>query len=429
MKLLTGFPISFGIDACGVVFAIITGIIFLSAGIYGIEYGRHDKRKISFWIPFVLSATVELCLCMAQNILTFYMCFEMLTLMSAALVWHERSREAIMASLKYLFFSLFGAYMALFGIFFFGGDARTLSFAPGGNVDAAYLSERGPMVLICTMLMILGFGVKAGSLPLHAWLPTAHPVAPTPASAVMSAVIVKAGVLGIVRTLYYVVGPGVIQGTWVQTAGIIIAVATIFAGSMLAYGEPVLKKRLAYSTVSQLSYITLGLYMMNPVSITGSLLHVYAHACIKAVLFMSAGAIIHYTGRKTIDECYGIGKAMPITIGCYTIASLGLVGIPPTGGFVSKWYLALGALGSNHPILGVVAAVVLLISALLTAGYLFPLSIRGFLPGDRCIETPPIKESPLMTVPLIVLTLASLIMGLCPGIFTDIFGRIATGLF
>ena len=185
---------------------------------------------------------------------------------------------------------------------------------------------------------------------------------------------------------------------------------------MLAYREPALKKRLAYSTVSQLSYILFGIAVMETQSITGSLLHVLAHGLIKAVLFLCAGAIIYTTGKTKVDELRGIGKEMPLTMWCYTIVSLGLIGIPPTGGFISKWYLAVGSFASSIPVFGWLGPLILLISALLTAGYLLPLTIQGFLPGADYDYTNLKKREPslFMTVPILIMTVLSVLIGLFP---------------
>ena len=212
-------------------------------------------------------------------------------------------------------------------------------------------------------------------------------MAPAPASAVLSAVIVKAGVLAIVRVVYYIYGVSFLRGTWVQTAFMVLSLTTVFMGSMLAYREPVLKKRLAYSTVSQLSYILFGLAVMDAGSVAGGLLHVLSHGFIKASLFLCAGAVIYMTGKTRVDQLKGIGKEMPFIMWCFTIASLGLIGIPPTGGFLSKWYLAEGALSSGICGFSWIGPVVLLISALLTAGYLLPVVIQAFfriLVMERC---------------------------------------------
>lgn len=202
-------------------------------------------------------------------------------------------------------------------------------------------------MLIVTFFMVLGFGVKAGMFPLHGWLPTAHPVAPAPASAVLSGIIVKCGVFGIIRVIYYLFGPDFVRGSWIQTIWMSIALFTVFMGSMLAYREKVFKKRLAYSTVSQISYILVGLAYMNMTAFTGAVLHMICHAFIKRRLFLCVGAIISQSGRTNVDEMRGIGKEMPVVMWCYTICSLALIGIPPTGGFISKWFLAMGALQSD----------------------------------------------------------------------------------
>lgn len=227
--------------------------------------------------------------------------------------------------------------------------------------------------------------------------------------------IVKAGVLALIRVTN-LFGTDFLRGTWMQTAWICLTLVTVLMGSLLAFREPVLKKRLAYSTVSQLSYILFGLATMQETAFEGSLLHVLAHGFVKAVLFLSAGAFIYCTGKTRVDELRGIGRKMPLTLWCFTIASLGLIGIPPTGGFVSKWYLALGSLKSGIPVLDVLGPVVLLVSALLTAGYLLPITVRGFFPGADYEANSQKKQEPSkwMTVPIVIITILSVLVGLFP---------------
>ena len=430
MNIMTNLPVAFHVDALGMLFATITLIIFICAGVYSFDYMKHSTHKISYQIFFFAAMLVEVLACFAANMVTFYLCFELLTICSMPLVIQERTHESIMAALKYLFFSMFGAYSALFGIFFLSRYADTLNFVPGGSVSAEVFSEHQTLLLWVAMALIIGFGVKAGMFPMHAWLPTAHPVAPAPASAVLSAVIVKAGVLGIMRSIFYVMGVSNIVGTWVQTAWMILSLITVFMGSMLAYREPVLKKRLAYSTVSQVSYILFGLSIADVTSMTGSLLHVLGHGFIKAVLFLVAGAIIHYTGATRVEDMRGIGKKMPVTMWCYLIASLGLIGIPPTGGFVSKWYLAIGALESKILVFSVLGPVILLISALLTAGYLLQLVTIGFFPGADFVVKEEEKKEPslFMTIPLMILTALSVFMGLLPNGLVDYIEQIVSTL-
>ncbi len=405
----------FHVDPLGRVFAAVITVVWLMAGIFSCEYMKHEKEEKRYFGFYVLVYGMLMALCFSGNLVTYYMFYEMMTLTTLPLIMHNKSREAIMAGLKYLFYSLCGAYLVLFGIYFLNRYAGTLDFTAGGSgLEAA--GGHSALMLAVVFLMILGFGVKAGMFPMHAWLPTAHPVAPAPASAVLSGLVVKMGVLGIVRVIFYVVGPEVIRGTWVQTAWLTLTLITVFMGSMLAYREKVMKKRLAYSTVSQISYILFGLALLNPEAMTGSLLHVVFHACIKSCLFLSAGAVIYKTGRTRVDELTGIGKEMPVTAWCYTFASLALVGIPPASGFISKWYLAGGSLESGIPVFSWLGPVILLVSALLTAGYLLPITIRGFLPGaDYDYEGLQKKEpSGVMVVPLLILAGLSVLLGLFP---------------
>lgn len=417
--LTRALPVCFRIDEVSVLFSSMTLIVYLGAGFFSFEYMKHESKEKRYYGFYLIVFGMLNALCFAGSLITFYLFFEMLTLTSMPLVLHNGSREAIMAGLKYLFYSLCGAYMALFGIYFIWKNSDTFVFTAGGVLHTT-AADSG-ILLIAAFVMLAGFGIKAGMFPMHAWLPAAHPVAPAPASAALSAVIVKAGVLAIIRIVYYIFGASFLRGTWVQTAWLVLTLTTVFMGSMLAYREPLLKKRLAYSTVSQLSYILFGLAMMNASSVTGGLLHVLAHGFIKAVLFLVAGAVIYTTGRTRVDELRGIGKEMPLTMWCYTIASLGLIGIPPTGGFISKWYLAVGSLSSGMPIFRWLGPIVLLVSALLTAGYLLPLTIQGFLPGADTDYTRLKKRepSPWMTVPIVIMTILSVLIGLFPGVIVD----------
>ena len=318
--------------------------------------------------------------------------------------------------------------MALFGLFFLNKYATTLNFTAGGTLNMELVSSNQTLMLIVAFCMIMGFSVKAGMFPLHAWLPTAHPVAPAPASAVLSGIIVKAGVLGIIRVVFYIFGADFIRGTWVQYAWMILALITVFMGSMLAYLEKGMKKRLAYSTVSQLSYILFGLAILNPIGMTGALLHVIFHAFIKTVLFLAAGAIIYKTGKTNVDELRGIGKEMPITIWCFTIVSLGLIGIPPMSGFISKWYLAIGALDSGIRVFAVLGPIVLLVSALLTAGYLLPVTIKGFFPGADYDYSALQKKEPnkWMTVPMLLMIAFTILLGIFPNQLIEYINQIVS---
>lgn len=417
-ELLDNIPVMFCVDEVGTVFAWVATIAFVCAGAFSFRYMKGEKNYYGF---FLMTYGVLQGLDFAGNLVTMYLFFEMVTLLSFPLVMQTKTKESIMAALKYIFYSLAGAYMGLFAIYFLYQNTTTLTFTPGGTLDMAKVSGHPALILAAVMVAIIGFGVKAGMFPMHAWLPTAHPVAPAPASGVLSGVIVKAGVLALIRVIYYIVGPDFLRGTWVQTTWMILALITVFMGSLLAYREKVLKKRLAYSTVSQISYILLGLAVLEPQALTGSLLHVVFHALIKTALFLCAGAFIHETGKERVDELTGIGKKMPVTTWGFTIASLGLIGIPPTGGFVSKWYLATGALAAEVGAFRYIIPAILLASALLTAGYLLPIPIKGFFPGtDYDYENNPRKEASVwMWLPIIILVILSFVGGIFSEVVTD----------
>lgn len=453
-NLVDKIPVYFAIDNLGRLFAGIIIAIFLLVGFFSFVYMVHEQNEKRYYSFYLITFGVLMGLCFAGNLVTLYLFYEFMTLASMPLVLHSGAKEAVMAGLKYLFYSFCGAYMALFGIYFlyqyalmseesvFGAlgiaqyseTARMMGFVAGGWLDteAVALSGNTEMCLVAVFFMIVGFGVKAGCFPFHAWLPTAHPVAPAPASAFLSGIIVKGGVLALIRTVYYCVGAEFLRGTWVQMVWGVLAVVTLVMGSVLAFKERVLKKRLAYSTVSNLSYILLGLSMLNLTAFTGSLLHVIFHAVIKSALFLFAGALIFVTGRTKVNEYMGLGKKMPILFGSYTIVSLGLIGIPPTSGVVSKWYLATGCLESELTGLSWIGPAALLISALLTAGYLLPISIRAFLkePDYEVMRNDYKEPHLLMLIPIALLAVITFVFGLYPvPLIQWIQNGIAAGLF
>ena len=431
-NLVGSIPVYFAIDSLGRLFAGIVVLIFLMAGFFSFVYMAHEKNEKRYYSFYLITFGVLMGLDFSGNLVTMYLFYEFMTLASMPLVLHSGTREAVMAGLKYMFYSFCGAYMALFGIYFLNQYADTLDFVAGGslNMEAVVQSGNAQLMLVVAFLAIVGFGVKAGCFPLHAWLPTAHPVAPAPASAFLSGIIVKGGVLAIIRVIYYCIGADFIRGTWVQTVWIILAVITLLMGSSLAFKEKIMKKRFAYSTVSNLSYILLGLSMLNATAFVGSLLHVVFHAIIKSALFLFAGALIFSTGRTKVKDFVGLGKKMPVLFASYTIVSLGLIGIPPTSGVISKWYLAVGSLESGAGALTWIGPVALLVSALLTAGYLLPISIRGFLeaPADAS-SLEKYKEPPLlMLAPIVILAVLTLLLGVYPTPLIDWVGTIASGL-
>lgn len=412
--LMDDIPISFKVDAVGRLFLTITSIIWVAVCFYAFVYMKHEGEEKRFFGFFLLLYSVLVSLDFAGNLITFYFFYELMTLTSMPLVLHSGSKEAIMAALKYLFYSMLGAYCALFGIYFLYQNCDTLNFTAGGTLNPALAAENGGILLVAVCVMLIGFGAKAGMFPLHAWLSTAHPVAPAPASAALSSIIVKSGVLAIIRSVFFIIGPDFIRGTWVQNIWIFLTLLTVFMGSMLAYREKIFKKRLAYSTVSQVSYILFGLSLLNETAMIGSLLHFVFHALIKCSLFLTAGIFIFHTGKTKVNEYVGIGKQMNITLWCYTFASLALIGIPPTSGFISKWYLAQGALQSDTGIFRIAGPIVLLISALLTAGYLLPITMKGFLPGKECRVEAKKEKMDKMVIALIALAVLAVAFGILP---------------
>lgn len=439
--LMDELPVAFHVDAVGRLFVTVTSIIWVVVCFYAFVYMKHEGAEKRFFGFFLLLYAVLVALDFAGNLVTFYFFYELMTLTSMPLVMHNGSKEAIMAALKYLFYSMLGAYCALFGIYFLYQTCDTLTFTAGGTLNPMLAADKGGILYFAVFFLLIGFGAKAGMFPLHAWLSAAHPAAPAPASAALSSVIVKSGVLAMIRSVYYIIGPDFIRGTWVQKVWLSLALLTVFMGSMLAYKEKVFKKRLAYSTVSQVSYIVFGLALLNETAFTGSLLHFVFHAFMKCALFLTAGIFLYRTEKTKVEEYVGIGKQMPVTLWCYTFASLALIGIPPTSGFISKWYLAQGALESDTGVFGMAGPVILLISALLTAGYLLPITIRGFLPGREYLAENQTEEKrgmggkqekiqktetiDSMVLALLVLAILAVVLGILPNPLIQYAGKIA----
>ena len=427
--LMEDIPVFFQVDALGSVFASFMSIVWVLVAVYSFVYMEHEGNEKRFFGVYLLVYGVLIALDFAGNLVTLYLFYELMTLTSMPMVLHNGSKASIMAALKYLFYSMCGAYLGLFGIFFLYKYCGTLSFVAGGSLNLALAAGNEGILLIAVFAMLIGFGAKAGMFPLHAWLPAAHQVAPSPASAVLSGIIVKAGVLAVIRVVYYTVGADLLRGTWVQAVWMALTLLTVFMGSLLAFREPVFKKRLAYSTVSQISYILFGLSLLTPVAVTGALLHTVFHAFIKCALFLTAGIFIFQCGKSRVEELDGIGKRMPGTLWCYTFASLALIGIPPASGFISKWYLAQGALKAGVGIFGWLGPVVLLISALLTAGYLLPVTMKGFFPGHgEAVSAEKQEAKPGMLFPLAVLAAAAVLLGVFPNPLIQYVSRIAEAL-
>ncbi len=423
--------ISYHTDGLAKFFVCLICTIWLLAGIFSLEYMKHEQKPERFFMFYIMSLGALVSLCFSANMMTLYLSYEYMTILTLPLVLHTGTVDAVRAAMKYLGYSIFGAGLGLMGFFFLNSYCDTTTFLPGGTLNAFLSGNHHLLMQIVYLLTMIGFGCKAGMFPLHAWLPTAHPVAPSPASAVLSGIITKGGVIAIIRVTFYLVGIDFIRGTWVQHTLLILSMITVFMGSMLAYKEKLLKKRLAYSTVSQVSYVLFGLFLLHPIGFLGALMQVVFHAVAKNILFFGAGAIIYKTGKTFVYEYRGLGKQMPIVMWTFAIASLSLIGIPPTAGFASKWYLAQGGLSPEYGTLGLIGVAVLMVSALLTAGYLLPIVHDAFFPGRDFDYAKLEKKEPngLMTVPLVVLAAAILLLGMFPQSLMTYITQISSTIF
>lgn len=432
VRLLTLSPnlsLALGADGLGRLFALLVAGLWLVAGVFAFAYMTHEAHPARFFAFYVISLGALVGICLSANLVTLYMFYELMTLLTVPLVIHSGSREAVSAGIKYMGFSVCGAGLSLLGLFCLQGCWSTDLFTPGGVLSPALSAGQEGALTAAFFLMMIGFGAKAGLFPLFAWLPTAHPVAPSPASAVLSGLITKMGVLAILRVIYFQFGADFVSGTWAQQAALALAIFTVFMGSMLAYQEKTLKKRLAYSTVSQVSYVLFGLLALTPEAFFGALLQVVFHALAKNGLFLAAGAVIYDTGATRVDQLRGAGKQLPCTMWAFALCSLSLIGIPPAAGFVSKWYLAQGGLELGA--LGLVGVAVLMVSALLTAGYLLPIVTDAFFPGAD-YDYAALKKgetSWLMKAPLLLLGAGVVALGIFPGAVEGAIAPILAALF
>lgn len=274
-SLSRDLPVFLKADDTGKFFAALMSFVWLVVGIYSFEYMAHERHLDRYYACYLMTSGVLTALCLSGSIITFYMFYEMMALLTVPLVVHTMEKDAVAAGIKYLIYSILGASLALLGIFLLSGYVTSFSFAPKGVLNPETAGEGRNTVLIAAMMLIVGFGTKAGMFPLHGWLPTAHPVAPAPASAVLSGIITKTGVLGVFRVVYELIGAETLRGTWVQMAFLGLTIFTVFSGSLLAYREKLLKKRLAYSSVSQVSYVLFGLATLTPLGL-------WARCCMSA---------------------------------------------------------------------------------------------------------------------------------------------------
>lgn len=430
--VLPGVDLGLRVDAFGLIFAITSSFLYLLVSFFSIGYMRslNEHAQTRYYFCFALAIFGAVGVALSQNLVTLFIFYEILTVSTYPLVAHEESPEALFAGRKYL------AYLLTSGVFLLVATAldysitRTTDFHPGGHLTPASASK--PFLMTLFFLFLLGL-MKAAYLPFHSWLPTAM-VAPTPVSALLHAVaVVKAGVFGVVRIVCYVYGIDLMKELGLGVLLASLAGVTMIGASLFAIAQDNLKKRLAYSTISQLSYILFGVGLLSPMGITGAVLHIPFHGFMKITLFLCAGFILAATGKKNISEMAGIGRIMPITLIALTIGALGMCGAPPVAGLLTKWYLGLGAVQSGS----LFFLMVLLAASLLDVVYFFPLIRTAFfeampfqeiLPGDREESVETFSEEPrrietaeriyaFMLLPLSITALFSILFCLFPNCF------------
>ncbi|MCU0572612.1 MAG: monovalent cation/H+ antiporter subunit D family protein [Syntrophobacteraceae bacterium] len=414
VEVLPGVAIGLRVDAFGMLFALVASALWIITSAYSIGYMRglkeHGQTRYYCFFALALSATIGAAF--SANLLTLYLFYELLSFSTYPLVAHHQDAKARRSGRKYLLY-IVGASIGL------ALPAMILCYELSGTLEFSrqgFLAQTGSPVLLTTLLFMFLFGfAKAGIMPLHAWLPAAM-VAPTPVSALLHAVaVVKVGVFCILRVLTGVFGLDLLASLHLGTAVAYVAAFTILAASLIALSQDELKRRLAFSTIGQLSYIVLGAALLSPKGLTGAMVHIAMHAFGKITLFFCAGAIFVATGKKYISQMVGIGRRMPITMAAFFIGSLSVIGLPPTGGFVSKWHLVLGTLpGHQWPLL-----LVLLISSLLNAAYFLPIVYRAFFcQEDQCLFDDSTTEAPLWClIPLTITAACTILFFFYPFIF------------
>lgn len=406
-SFLDGLGLFFKIDPLGMVFGLVSSTLWVFATVYSIGYMAHEHDQRNYFVFFVLSCSAAMGVAFAGNLFTLYIFYEYLAICTYPLVVHAGTEESVKAGIKYISYSLAGGALVLLSIFIIYDLVGTLDFTAGGILGAVAVEHR-TLITVIFALLIAGFGTKAAIMPLHSWLPGAM-VAPTPVSALLHAVaIVKAGVFGISRVFFSLYGVEVLQGLNVTNILAVVVSFTIIVGSLMAIKQTVLKLRLAYSTIGQLGYITLGILMLHPAGAMGGLSHIINHAVLKITLFFCAGMIITVTGKKNLDQLRGIGKQMPLTMLAFAVGALGLMGVTPICGYISKYYLLTGGVLSGNP----AYAYVIMGSTLLNAIYYLPIIVNAFF-KDGDFKKQPGPEAPLtMLVPTLTLAVAAILLGL-----------------
>lgn len=429
------FALSFGFDGMGTIFGGLVSFLWPFASLYAFDYMKHEaneqsSKETTFFGFYTMTFGVTLGIASAANLITMYVFYELLTLVTVPLIIFSLSKEAIKATRTYLYYSLGGAAFGFVTLVFLYNNADTLNFTLGGILHAD-ANANATLLRIIYIFGFFGFGVKAAVCPLCSWLPKAG-VAPTPVTALLHAVaVVKSGAFAILRITYFCFGTEFLKGTFAQYIPMAVVIFTIVYGCSQAVRERHFKRRLAWSTVSNLSYILFGCLIMSPAGMTGALSHMLFHGVMKICSFFCAGAVIAYTGREYVYELDGLGRKMPKTFFAFTVSSLALMGVPGLCGFISKWNLATAAASSNNTLayFGIGA---LLISALLTAIYMLQVVIRAYFPEKdfnydslNGIHDPSFR----MLVPFTVFIIVMLYFGLFSNGIVSLLNNVSNGIF
>jgi len=423
-EVVPGVPLALRVDAMGMFFALVASILWFFTSLYSIGYMRALKEhaQTRYFASFAVAISATLGVAFSANLLTMYLFYEMLSLSTYPLVTHEQNAEARRSGRKYLTYILGTSIgLALPAMLIVYSLTGTLDFKVGGVLAQSGASAETLALIL--VLFLFGFA-KSGIMPFHGWLPAAM-VAPTPVSSFLHGVaVVKVGVFSILRVIFHIFGPDLLLDVNLGTVITTIASITILVASLVALTQDNLKRRLAYSTIGQLSYMVLGAGMLTAAGMTGGLLHIAMHAFGKITLFFCAGAIYVAAGKKYISQMDGLGRRMPVTYLAFFFGSLSIIGMPPLGGFISKWNLAIGAIESGHMVL----LVVLLVSSMLNALYFFPIVYRGFFMPAAEGELEGVKEAPTFClVPLSITAICSLLLFFWPTVFYRL-AQMAIGL-
>ena len=423
--VLPGYPIQLRVDALGILFALVSSSLWMVTSLYSIGYmrGLQEHAQTRYYCFFALSLSATVGVAFSANLLTLYLFYEILSLSTYPLVTHHQDSAARSSGRKYLFFILGTSIcMVLPAMIFIANKTGTLEFASQG-IAAGRIEPQTTTILV--LLFIFGFA-KAAIMPFHAWLPAAM-VAPTPVSALLHAVaVVKVGVFCIIRVLTNIFGTELLTGLGMSTLICTIAACTVLVSSMIALSQDGLKRRLAFSTIGQLSYIVLGVALLSQSGMVGGMLHIAMHAFGKITLFFCAGAIFVGAGVKNISQMTGIGKRMPFTMTAFFIGSLSVIGLPPCGGFISKWHLVIGTVEAGQ----FVMLAMLLFSSLLNAAYFLPIVYRAFFcRPEESLFTGPVDEAPTWClVPPLLTAALSIVLFFYPQPFLQLAQQAVRGI-